>query len=549
MSITAPVGAGDFWDGLRLVVIDTETTETPDGRPRRCVSVAAVTCRGGTVRSRWQRLTHPGVPIDSRSQAIHGITDEHLDGEQAFGHIADQLLDLLDAQEDETVVVAAHNAGFDISVLRHELQLVGRDLPDLPVIDTMRELVGLAGLDLHRPSLRALLAELGIVNHAAHDALGDAQACAEAALTLLARAVERGHTNRDDLLARLGATTTHDTRAGSTAKFPEPATDEPELPDVHLASHAEVLSARAGSRMLAAWRDDVAACATLRCVHLDGRVQRAQPRPAKLLDALEQVLDATTADGDVAGTATVLGALLPLLEYLPPRKGRLGLRNAVLAWVEYRAADLAALGRCDADDRCPACRRQQPCPLDVWPDVAARVALGDPDRYARGFFEMTGREAGTGAYTTWLDRGVDQRVADAALWRCVEHWRHVEMWVRAEQVIELGWHAGCRHPDLADAYAGQLAAAGRLGSLDKALDVCDIALSHADGSTHDGWARLRSRRSQLAGRRERLLVKPSGRFDADGHPIPARRHHPTSPRRTRPTRFVDVVHPSSAADE
>lgn len=202
--------------------------------------------------------------------------------------------------------------------------------------------------------------------------------------------------------------------------------------------------------------------------------------------------------------------------------------------------------RCCAEaDACPACSRGEPCALDLWPDVAAEIALGDTGRYARGFFEMTGKEAGTGAYTSWLARGVDQRICDAALWRCVEHWRDVEMYKRAEQVIELGWSAQCRHPDLADAYAGQLAASGRLASYDRALDVCDEALAAAGGSTHPGWGRLRSRRNQLAGRRQRLLVRPSGQFDEDGNPIPARRHHPARPRRTRPMRFFDVGTPTS----
>lgn len=53
------------------------------------------------------------------------------------------------------------------------------------------------------------------------------------------------------------------------------------------------------------------------------------------------------------------------------------------------------------------------CALDIWFDTAAVVALGDPDRYARGFFETTGREAGTGVYTTWIDTGVDRHIADA----------------------------------------------------------------------------------------------------------------------------------------
>ena len=541
MTITASAADGGFWDGLRLVVLDTETTETPDGTPRRCVSVGAVTCRFGTIRSRWQRLVDPGVPIDPVSQSIHHITSDHLAGESTFEEIADELLALLDARDGETVVIAGHNIGFDVSVLRYELQQAGRDLPDVSVIDTMGPLIELAGLDLTRPSLPVLLTELGHTNRAAHDALADAEACAEALLTLLDRAADRGHRALAELLAQLGGRTTHDIRAGSRAKLPRPSEPDPDLPADHLEGHSTVLSSRAGVRMIADWQTKVAECAALRCVHLQGRVEQAEPPPVKLLAPLITVLDERIAAADAPGAATVLGALLPVLGHLQPRKGRLGLREAVLAWTRQRATPLTTLGRCDEEDRCPACRTDDPCPLDVWPDVVAAVALGDPEHYARGFFEMTGKERGTGAYTSWLKRGIDQRVCDAALWLCVEHWRDVEMSKRAEQVIELGWHAGSRHPDLADAYAGQIAAAGRLTNLDRALRVCDDALDTTEGSTHPGWGRLRSRRNQLAGRRQRLLVRPSGEVDEDGNPIPARRHHPTQPRRTRPTRFLGVL--------
>lgn len=540
MSITASAAAGAFWDGLRLIVLDTETTETPDGTPRRCVSVAAITCRYGTVRSRWQQLTAPGIPIDPVSHSIHHISNDHLAGEATFADVADELLALLEPRDGETIILAAHNVGFDVSVLRYELQQTDRDLPDVPVLDTMGPLVALAGVELHRPSLNDLLAELGRANRAAHDALADAEACAAVLLMLLERAAERGYSDRDELLAELGTITAHRIKAGSRAKLPRPAEQHEYLPPGHLEGHREVLGARAGARMLATWQTSVAECAVLRCGHLVGRVERAEPNPMRLIGPVTAVLDERLADGDTPGVATILAALMPLLDHLPPLKGRLGKRRAVLEWADERSGPLAALGRCSEDDGCPACRTGDPCALDLWPDTVAEVALGDPDSYARGFFEMTGKEAGTGAYTTWLASGVDQRICDAALWRCVEHWRTVEMFKRAEQVIELGWAAGSRHPDLADAYAGQLAASGRLASYDRAIGVCDEALTSADGSTHPGWGRLRSRRNQLAGRRQRLLVHPSGKFDEDGNPIPARRHHPTNPRRTRPMRFVDA---------
>lgn len=528
-----------LWEGLRLVVIDTETTETPDGSPRRCVSVAAVTCRAATVRSRWQRLVDPGVPIDAFSRRVHHITDEHLEGEPDFPTIAGELLGLLAPHQDERVVLVAHNAKFDVGVLRYELQQAGYDLPDVPVLDTMGRLIELAGIEVGRRRLGDVAAAVGVTNAAEHDALGDAQACAEIALALLDRAAARGHTDLDALLRAVGSRTSRRFRPGGTSK-PRRATPEPtEVPATHAATHATVLPGDADTAQLTVWRDAVAECAALRCPHLTERVAQSALDRSVLLGELHIVLDATIAAGDTAAAATLLEALLPLLDALPPRKGRLGRRNALLAWAKQRGPAFTALGRCGGEDACPACQRLEPCPLDLWPDTVGALALGDPQRYARGFFEMTGREAGTGAYTSWLKGGIDPRVADTALWICVQEWRRQQQHARAEQVVELGWHAGSRHPDLVDAYAGALAAPGRITHLDAALGVCSETLAQQAGSTHDSWRRLASRRNQLAGRRQRLLVKPSGQFDPDGNPIPTRRHHPTNPRRTRPPRFVD----------
>lgn len=96
------------------------------------------------------------------------------------------------------------------------------------------------------------------------------------------------------------------------------------------------------------------------------------------------------------------------------------------------------------------------------------------------------------------------------------------------------------HPDLDAAYAGQFARLGRLASYERAIDVCDEALGVADGSTHPGWARLRSRCNHLAGRRQRLVVRPSGKLDEDGNP-PARRHPASEPPRGHRTDREQVL--------
>lgn len=538
-AVSNKVATTALWGGVRIVVLDFETTSVDGGGPQRAVSVGAVTCRLGTIRGKWQTLINPEVPVAPGSGRIHGITDEHLVGEPTFAEVAPALLNLLAQADGERLVVAGHNVSFDVSVLRHELGRIGKDLPDLAMIDTRGPLAALVGVRPASGSLADLTAALGIINSKPHDALADATACAEALVELLARAAAAGHTNFDELLAAVSSgASTGSVRPGVKLASGAPGPELPTLPSDHLAGHATELSRRAGHKMLAAWETQVFECATLRCRHLDARVANAGPSERVRLAHLERVLDARCAAADTAGAATVLMALLQLLDNVEPRAGRLGLRNAVVAWSKSWAATLAPLGRCDKNDPCPACRRSEPCALDVWCDQVALVALGDPERYARGFFKSTGREAGTGVYTSWLATGVDQRVADAALWLCVEYWRLSGQDVRAQQVVLLGWTAGCRHPDLADAYAGQVAASGRLPDLEAGIAVCASALAVRSGSTHEGWLRLVSRRNQIAGRAERLRERPSGHFDEDGNPIPLRRHHPSSPRRTRQHRFL-----------
>lgn len=117
------------------------------------------------------------------------------------------------------------------------------------------------------------------------------------------------------------------------------------------------------------------------------------------------------------------------------------------------------------------------------------------------------------------------------------HWRRIGQATRAEQVAQLAYNTGCRYPDVVDAYAGQVAAAGSVADLRTALAACKRTLRARRGNTHDAWNRLQARTRQLAGQLERLRTRPSGRIDADGNPIPLRRHHPTNPRRSRPRRF------------
>lgn len=165
-----------------------------------------------------------------------------------FADVADQLLPLFSPADGETLVVARHNVGYDISVLRGELSLVGRELPDIPVLDTMGKLVALTDVHPDGNSLAALLATLEITNARPHDALADATACAEALVELLRRAADRGHTEFDTLLQEVsGGATTATIRSKGRIRGGTSTTAVPALPPEHTEGHTTALSRRAGA--------------------------------------------------------------------------------------------------------------------------------------------------------------------------------------------------------------------------------------------------------------------------------------------------------------
>ncbi len=190
------------------VVFDTETTglfEFKDkatglpvpadapGQPRMA-SFAAIICDAeGREIERVKRFIKPdGWSIDGTDAAgVNGLTDAYL--EEKGAPVA-EVLDLWAGWIAAGLTVAAFNAQFDQKVMRAELRRAGR--PDLfeetRAICLMRGLdpYGKKGLPIMRGFIKLVAAceWFGIVNEAAHDAMGDA----EAARCLLARMIADG---------------------------------------------------------------------------------------------------------------------------------------------------------------------------------------------------------------------------------------------------------------------------------------------------------------------------------------------------------------------
>lgn len=142
---------------MPIILLDTETTDLDNAR---LVQLAYKNTDTGAVVNEYFL---PPVPISFGAMATHHITNEMVVGKPVFQGSVQQG-NLLDLSKDGIVV--AHNAPFDVYVLKNEGVVVGE------YIDTLR--VARHLLKSEQYSLQYLRYSLHLdVAGTAHDALGD----------------------------------------------------------------------------------------------------------------------------------------------------------------------------------------------------------------------------------------------------------------------------------------------------------------------------------------------------------------------------------------
>ncbi len=440
-----------------FVVIDTETCPATDGGPQRVVSVATVAVVAGVPQEGQSTFINPGEPITNTS--IHGISDATVASVAAFNTYA-STLDLLLAGDD--VVLVAHNAHYDLGCLRAEYARLGRDIPEVPVLDTMKLPKQLGHDTGGSATLTAVAKSLGVTHKPRHHALEDATDTAAVLVKLLAKAAASGYTELPLLLEHTGQYTTRSVKreTNRVAVFPEP---QPVVPDEHRATHTVLLPTNPSEAAMTAWVSNAVACAKLRCPLGRDRAEAAAAHCDALLPLFLNRLPKLREPG-VAGTA--VGILTALVEH-GLDAGQAG------RWWKTNRDTVHGLAACQRRVSCPDCQDRRPCPLDICHQSVVRILLDAPSgevsqQVTNSLTRVEGSKLGT-----WVRQGLTD-VAGYAAALCVESLADRGNFSRVGAVVDLAHMLGLDEvePRIALERAKTLALQGRLADAQTTVDVC-----------------------------------------------------------------------------
>ncbi|HUN65572.1 MAG TPA: exonuclease domain-containing protein [Bacteroidota bacterium] len=127
-----PADANSLLHEVDFLVVDVETTGLSAARGDRICEIGAVKIRGGEIRDSFGTLINPGRPIAPAASAVNHITDAMVSRAPRFADALPSLLPLLRGS-----VIVGYNAEFDLSFLRNEFLLAGRQWENHRMVDTL----------------------------------------------------------------------------------------------------------------------------------------------------------------------------------------------------------------------------------------------------------------------------------------------------------------------------------------------------------------------------------------------------------------------------
>ena len=232
----APESSGDARGPLastEFVAVDVETNGR-GGETCEMTEVGAVLVGGGELHERFESLVSVVTPLSGGIQRFTGISQAMVDAAPAPEAVLPRLAALLRGR-----VLVAHNAAFDVRVLRQAFERAQLRWPEPPVLCTVAMARRFAPLARQR-SLGPLAGSLGIEPEGAHRALVDAETCGRVFAALFPRLCAQAGTV-EEALAVLASKATRSRRSRTTSSGRRRPTEErpdlgalPEDPGVYI---------------------------------------------------------------------------------------------------------------------------------------------------------------------------------------------------------------------------------------------------------------------------------------------------------------------------
>ena len=118
---------------MKEVVLDTETTGLSVKDGHRIVEIGCIELENLIpTKNKFHCYLNPERKVDEKAFEVHGYSDSFLSDKMKFSEIADDFLKFI---KDKRLII--HNAEFDLSHLNNELKIIGKNIIDNEVVDTV----------------------------------------------------------------------------------------------------------------------------------------------------------------------------------------------------------------------------------------------------------------------------------------------------------------------------------------------------------------------------------------------------------------------------
>ena len=118
---------------MKEIILDTETTGLSVKEGHRIVEIGCIELENFIpTNNNFHCYLNPERKVSEKALKTHGYTDEFLSDKKKFKEIADDFLLYIKGKK-----LIIHNAEFDLSHLNNELKIVGKDLINNEIVDTV----------------------------------------------------------------------------------------------------------------------------------------------------------------------------------------------------------------------------------------------------------------------------------------------------------------------------------------------------------------------------------------------------------------------------